>query len=94
MLGNQLHSAEQQALKGHLTYYPATHLRLHSHPIVLVHGWGVNSEIWQDLPQLLSDFADVYTLDLPGVAGSIPLESYSEQSLVAWYIAQFQSLAI
>ena len=84
MLGNQLHSAEQQALKGHLTYYPATHLKLHSHPIVLVHGWGVNSEIWQDLPQLLSDFTDVYTLDLPGVAGSKPLESYSEQSLVAW----------
>lgn len=84
MLSNQLHSAEQQALKGYLTFYPATHLKLHSHPIVLVHGWGVNSDIWQDLPQVLSDFADVYTLDLPGVSGTKPLDSYSEQSLVGW----------
>ena len=84
MLSNQLFSAEQQALKGHLTFYPAMGLKLHNHPIVLVHGWGVNSEIWQDLPQVLSDFADVYTLDLPGVAETKPLDSYSEQSLVDW----------
>jgi malonyl-CoA O-methyltransferase len=85
MLSNQLFSVEQQALKGHLTFYPSTGLKLHNYPIVLVHGWGVNSEIWQGLPQLLSDFADVYTLDLPGVAGTKPLDSYSEKSLVDWF---------
>ena len=84
MLSNQLSFADQQASKGHLTFYPATGVKLHKHPVVLVHGWGVNSDIWQDLPQVLSGFADVYTLDLPGVAGTKPLESYSEQSLVDW----------
>jgi malonyl-CoA O-methyltransferase len=84
MLSNQLLSADQPTLEGYLNFYPATNLKLHSHPIVLVHGWGVNSEIWQDLPQILSEFADIFTIDLPGFAGSKPLNSYSEQSLVDW----------
>ena len=88
MLANQLSSTDQQAFKGHLTFYPATGVKLHNHPIVLVHGWGVNSDIWQDLPQILSGFADVYTLDLPGVAGTKPLKSYSEQSLVDWLCSE------
>ncbi len=53
-------------------------------PIVLVHGWGAGSEIWQDLPQLLSENADVYTVDLPGFGASPVLDNYSEQQLLEW----------
>ena len=84
MLNNQPLPTDQRTLKGYVNFYPATQLKLHSHPVVLVHGWGVNSEIWQDLPQQLSEFVDVYTLDLPGFAGTAPLESYSEKTLVNW----------
>lgn len=84
MLTDQLFNTDQQAIKGFLNFYPATNLKLHSQPLVLVHGWGINSEIWQDLPQKLSEYVDVYTIDLPGFAGTKPIDSYSEQSLVDW----------
>jgi len=67
-----------------LTFYPAGKMKLHSHAIVLVHGWGANSEIWQGLPQTLSDFADIYTVDLPGFGSCPPIEDYSEPSLMDW----------
>ena len=62
-------------------------LKIHRAPLVLVHGWGANSQIWQSLPSALGKYYDVYTLDLPGF-GSNLLEEYTEQSLVEWLHAQ------
>lgn len=67
-----------------LTLYPAAKQKLHADPIVLIHGWGANSEIWQTLPQKLSEYADVYTIDLPGFGNSPSIASYTEQALVTW----------
>ena len=71
-----------------LTLYPAGRSKLHSEPVVLVHGWGCNSEIWQTLPEKLSDSMDVYTLDLPGFGHNNVIDNYTEQSLVDWLQAQ------
>lgn len=67
-----------------LTAYPCTGVRLYSQPLVLIHGWGIDSQIWQSLPQRLAQFADVLTLDLPGFAQSPTLKDYSQESVVSW----------
>jgi malonyl-CoA O-methyltransferase len=67
-----------------LTAYPCTGVRLYSQPLVLIHGWGIDSQIWQSLPQQLSQVADVLTLDLPGFAQSPILEDYSQASVIRW----------
>ena len=67
-----------------LTQYSCTGLRLYTQPLVLVHGWGMDSQIWAELPQQLRQFADVITLDLPGFAQSPALPNYSETDLQQW----------
>lgn len=67
-----------------LINYPCTGLRLYAQPLVLIHGWGMDSQIWAQLPRQLSQFADVITLDLPGFAQSPVLASYSETDLHQW----------
>ena len=57
---------------------------LYSEPLVLVHGWGTDSQIWGSLPQQLSQWADIITLDLPGFGRSAPLQDYSKRSLQNW----------
>lgn len=67
-----------------LTFYPCQcNKQLHD-PIVLVHGWGADSQIWRDFPNQLSQYADIYTLDLPGFGASALIESYSEGSVIDW----------
>jgi len=67
-----------------LTYYPCAGVRLYTQPLVLLHGWGMDSQIWQSLPQQLNQFADVITLDLPGFTESPALQDYSESHLHQW----------
>ena len=67
-----------------LTHYSCTGVRLYAQPLVLVHGWGMDSQIWAELPQQLRQFADVMTLDLPGFAQSPTLAHYSETDLHQW----------
>jgi malonyl-CoA O-methyltransferase len=67
-----------------LTHYPCTGVRLYAQPLVLLHGWGMDSQIWAELPEQLRQFADVITLDLPGFAQSPTLEHYSETDLHQW----------
>jgi len=67
-----------------LINYPCTGLRLYAQPLVLLHGWGMDSQIWAELPRQLSQFADVITLDLPGFAQSPTLKNYSETDLHQW----------
>lgn len=58
--------------------------RLHPQTLVLVHGWGADSQIWGQLPQQLSQWVDVITLDLPGFGQSSVLQDYSVDSLLDW----------
>ena len=39
-------------------------------PLLMIHGWGVNSEIWTSLVDELKLFVTVYVVDLPGMGGS------------------------
>jgi len=38
--------------------------------LVLLHGWGLNKEIWSPISPLLREFAQVVTVDLPGFGQS------------------------
>jgi malonyl-CoA O-methyltransferase len=69
-----------------LTAYPCSGVRLYTQPIVLIHGWGIDSQIWQSLPGQLSEFADVVTVDLPGFAESPGLNNYSQTALISWMV--------
>ena len=68
----------------HSKYSPYQGTQPLQDPVVLIHGWGADSQIWRDLPNQLSQYTDVYTLDLPGFGASAPLDEYSEQSLINW----------
>ncbi|MCJ8318304.1 MAG: pimeloyl-ACP methyl ester esterase BioH [Colwellia sp.] len=48
-------------------------------PLVLIHGWGLNSGVWQPLAEKLSTFCKVITVDLPGYGLNIDnnLDDYS-----------------
>ena len=35
-------------------------------PLVLLHGWGVNSQIWEEILPALSESFELHVLDLPG----------------------------
>jgi len=39
-------------------------------PLVVIHGWGMNSNIWQPVIPSLSDNHNVYSVDLPGFGDS------------------------
>ena len=75
-------SNTQGRLSSGLTYYPCSGTRLHADPLVLIHGWGADSQIWQQLPNQLSQMADIITLDLPGCGGSPAIEDYSIAGLL------------
>jgi len=49
--------------------------------LVLLHGWGVNSAIWQPIVEPLSAYFRLYLVDLPGFGDSAPLQDYSLQSI-------------
>ena len=46
-------------------------------PLLMIHGWGVNSEIWISLVDKLKFFASVYVVDLPGMGGSSSISPYT-----------------
>ncbi|WP_232461414.1 malonyl-ACP O-methyltransferase BioC [Cellvibrio sp. PSBB006] len=51
-------------------YYPAQKLPVQREPLVLLHGWGCDSQTWQPLLHDLQQFGDLYAIDLPGFGGS------------------------
>ena len=46
-------------------------------PLLMIHGWGVNSEIWVSLVNELKLFASVYLIDLPGMGGRSSISPYT-----------------
>ncbi|MCP5079630.1 MAG: pimeloyl-ACP methyl ester esterase BioH [Psychromonas sp.] len=49
--------------------------------LVLLHGWGVNSVVWQPVIERLSQYFCLYIVDLPGFGQSEPLANYSLKSM-------------
>jgi len=45
-------------------------------PLVMMHGWGMHSGVWQPLIKRLSKDYMLYLVDLPGMGGSRPIEPY------------------
>jgi pimeloyl-[acyl-carrier protein] methyl ester esterase len=50
-------------------------------PLILLHGWGFNGEIWNDIAAELSQQWTVYQVDLPG-HGRSPMSEYRLPTLV------------
>ena len=45
-------------------------------PLVMIHGWGMHSGVWQPLVKRLSKDYMLYLIDLPGMGSSRPVEPY------------------
>lgn len=45
-------------------------------PLVMIHGWGMHSGVWQPLVKRLSKDYMLYLVDLPGMGHSRPVEPY------------------
>lgn len=65
-------SAQQHSLPATLAvhHYPAQTLPAQREPLVLLHGWGCDSQTWQPLLPALQQTGDVYAIDLPGFGHS------------------------
>jgi pimeloyl-[acyl-carrier protein] methyl ester esterase len=50
-------------------------------PLVMIHGWGMHSGVWQHLLKTLSKQYMLYLVDLPGHGSSRPIEPYHLHSL-------------
>ena len=50
-------------------------------PLLMIHGWWVNSEIWISLIDELKFFASVYVVDLPGMGDSSSISPYTLDNL-------------
>ncbi len=50
-------------------------------PLVLIHGWGMHSGVWQALVKRLSKQYMLYLVDLPGHGHSRPIEPYHLHAL-------------
>ena len=55
------------------------HTETHGHgkPLVLVHGWGMHSEIWREFALQLAEDFQVTMIDLPGHGHSDAIDQYS-----------------
>lgn len=61
-----------------LTFYPCQTLSKATEPLVLLHGWGSDSQVWERLLPHLCASVDVITLDLPGFGQSPPCASWED----------------
>jgi len=51
--------------------------------LLLIHGWGMNSLVWDDLIPLLNDDYEIYIVDLPGLGRSpISQDDYNLESML------------
>jgi pimeloyl-[acyl-carrier protein] methyl ester esterase len=62
-------------------------------PLILLHGWGFNHNIWNDLAAQLATEYCVYLVDLPG-HGNSPMSEYKLELLAKQLAAELPSNAI
>jgi malonyl-CoA O-methyltransferase len=61
-----------------LHHYPCTAKPVVDFPLVLIHGWGNDSRVWQEALPLLRQQLDVVTLDIPGFSTSVSCSGWQE----------------
>ncbi|MEH6607227.1 MAG: malonyl-ACP O-methyltransferase BioC [Pseudomonadales bacterium] len=63
-------------------------------PLILLHGWGMNSSVWAGVIDALGEYFDVSALDLPGYGANVdePCD-YSWSSLMVWLEAKLPARA-
>jgi pimeloyl-[acyl-carrier protein] methyl ester esterase len=49
--------------------------------LVFIHGWGVDSAIWQPITDQLSQYYDVHLIDLPGFGNEADISDYSLEEI-------------
>ncbi|WP_409440323.1 pimeloyl-ACP methyl ester esterase BioH [Psychromonas sp. GE-S-Ul-11] len=62
--------------------------------LVLIHGWGVNSTIWEPVVKQLSDHYCVHLVNLPGFAGEPELEAYTLENIAETLLAYLPEKAV
>ncbi|TWX58652.1 pimeloyl-ACP methyl ester esterase BioH [Colwellia hornerae] len=55
-------------------------------PLVFIHGWGLNSGVWQPSVEVLKEYFEVITVDLPGFGANL------EHSLFPYTLAEIATL--
>lgn len=64
-------------------------------PLVLLHGWGWHTEIWQPLIPTLAQYFQVISIDLPGFGQSAPLTNrYTLENIAISLLAEIKEPAI
>lgn len=63
-------------------------LKFSQNPIVLLHGWGLNHQVWSQLQLALPTQLDIYTPDLPGFGLSPCPTTYDLDTVLAQLAAQ------
>lgn len=62
--------------------------------LVLVHGWGVDSAIWQPVIAQLSQHYCIYLVDLPGFSEEIEISDYSLEAMSDIILSKLPETAI
>lgn len=62
--------------------------------LVLVHGWGVSSAIWQPVLEQLSQYYCVHLVDLPGFGNAAEITDYSLESIAESILEKLPANAI
>ena len=62
--------------------------------VVLVHGWGVDSAIWNDIVEKLSTHYCIYLVDLPGFGEQAEITDYSLSSIAETILAKLPNDAV
>ncbi|MGY5450838.1 pimeloyl-ACP methyl ester esterase BioH [Agarivorans sp. MS3-6] len=62
--------------------------------LVMIHGWGLNSAVWQPVAELLSEHFCLYQIDLPGFGHSAAVEQLNLSDMANAVAAQVPQQAI
>jgi pimeloyl-[acyl-carrier protein] methyl ester esterase len=69
-------------------------LKFSQNPVVFLHGWGLNHQVWSQLQQALPTQLDIYTPDLPGFGLSPCPATYDLDTVLAQLAAQIPNQSI
>ena len=83
-----------------LSYETKSLLRIRTYgtgsPLVLLHGWGLNSGVWQSVIERFSQRYQVITIDLPGYGENVACvpEAYTLAAVCEWVADKIPANAI
>ena len=69
-------------MKLNVVKLPAKEVAVICEPLVLIHGWGADSKVWEPLISELNQYAELWLIDLPGFGSSPVVDDYSPNNIV------------